>query len=120
MKKIVRDPRKKRQVRIRKKIRGVQERPRMSVFRSNKHIYVQIVDDTSGRVLACASSLSEEFRGKAAKGAGIDGARIVGAMIAEKAMTKDIGQVVFDRGGYIYHGRVKALAEAAREKGLKF
>ena len=120
MKKIVRDPRKKRRVRIRKKIRGMQERPRMSVFRSNKHIYVQIVDDTSGRVLACASSLSDEFRGKAVQGAGIEGAKIVGAMIAEKAMAKDIGQVVFDRGGYLYHGRVKALAEVAREKGLKF
>jgi len=120
MKKIERDPRKKRKIRIRKKITGVPDRPRMSVFRSNKHIYVQIVDDTKGRVLASASSQSKEFSGQTARSAGVEGAKIVGELIADKAMAKEIGQVVFDRAGYIYHGRVKALADAAREKGLKF
>lgn len=117
MRKIERDPRKKRKIRIRKKITGVPARPRMCVFRSNRHIYVQIVDDTKGQVLASASSQSKEFSGKTA---GIVGAKIVGELIADKAMAKEIGKVVFDRGGYIYHGRVKALADAAREKGLKF
>jgi large subunit ribosomal protein L18 len=120
MKKIVRDPRMKRKIRIRKKIAGVTDRPRMSVFRSNKHIYVQIIDDTKGRVLASASSQSKEFTGKSGGGAGIEGAKAVGELIADRAKAKEIGQVVFDRSGYVYHGRIKALADAAREKGLKF
>jgi len=118
MKKICRDARKKRKVRIRKKVRGSQERPRMSVFRSSKHIYVQIVDDTTGSVLTSASSLSPEFREGSGKGSVVESAKKIGAMVAEKALAKDIRQVVFDRNGYLYHGRVKALAEGAREKGL--
>jgi large subunit ribosomal protein L18 len=120
MKKICRDARTKRKVRIRKKVRGSQERPRMSVFRSSKHIYVQIVDDTTGSVLTSASSLSPEFREGSGKGSVVESAKQIGAMVAEKALAKDIRQVVFDRNGYLYHGRVKALAEGAREKGLKF
>lgn len=119
MKKMCRDARKKRKVRIRKKVRGLQDRPRMSVFRSNKQIYVQIVNDESGLVLTSASSLSKEFRAESGKGSTIESAKKVGAMVAEKALAKDIRQVVFDRNGYLYHGRVKALAEGAREKGLK-
>ncbi|MDB4285594.1 50S ribosomal protein L18 [bacterium] len=120
MKKIVRDPREKRKVRIRKKIQGTPERPRMSVFRSSRHIYVQIVDDTTGRTLTSASSLTKDFREKGGKGEGIEAAKVVGAVIAEKAQENKIEKVVFDRNGYLYHGRIKALADAAREKGLKF
>jgi large subunit ribosomal protein L18 len=120
MKKMCRDARKKRKVRIRKKVRGSQERPRMSVFRSSKHIYVQIVDDATGFVLTSASSLSPEFREGSGKGSVVESAKKIGAMVAEKALAKEISQVVFDRNGYLYHGRVKALAEGAREKGLKF
>ena len=120
MKKTVRDPRKKRKVRIRKKILGTGERPRMSVFRSGKHIYVQVVDDSTGRTMMSTSSLSEAFRGKNDRGSNIEAAKVVGARIAEMALEKKIEKVVFDRNGYLYHGRVKALAESAREKGLKF
>lgn len=120
MKKNVQDPRKKRKVRIRKKVLGTQERPRMSVFRSGRHIYVQVVDDTTGRTLMSASSLTKDFGEKGGKGAGIEAAKVVGAAIAEKAQESKIEKVVFDRNGYLYHGRIKALADAAREKGLKF
>jgi large subunit ribosomal protein L18 len=119
MKKIVHDPRLKRKVRIRKKVRGTEGRPRLSVFRSNKHIYAQIIDDVSGRVLVSASSVDKECREKMKKGPGIDIAKGVGTAVAERAMAKQITQVVFDRNGYLYHGRVKALADAAREKGLQ-
>jgi len=95
-------------------------RPRMCVFRSDRHIYVQIVDDTTGKVLVSASSLSKEFKGQGLKGSGVPAAKAVGALIAGKAVEQSIEKVVFDRSGFIYHGRVKALAEAAREKGLKF
>ncbi len=110
----------KRKVRIRKRLSGVHDRPRMTVFRSQKHIYVQIVDDTNGRVLTSASSLSKQFRERTKGGAGVPAAKIVGEMIARKALQNSISQVVYDRSGYRYHGRVKALAEAAREQGLKF
>ena len=96
------------------------ERPRLCVFRSDRHISVQIIDDTTGKVLASASSLSKEFKTQGLKGSGVPGAKAVGALIAGKAMAQSIEKVVFDRSGFIYHGRVKALADAAREKGLKF
>jgi large subunit ribosomal protein L18 len=114
------DARKKRHERIRRRLSGVPERPRMCVFRSDRHIYVQIIDDTSGKVLASASSLSKEFREQGLKGSGVPAAKAVGALIAGKAVAQSIEKVVFDRSGFIYHGRVKALADAAREKGLKF
>ena len=102
--------------RVRGKIQGTAARPRLSVFRSNKQIYVQIIDDREGRTLAAAGSLGDD----AAKGAKIEQAAAVGKMIAEKAKAAWIEQVVFDRNCYLYHGRVKTLAEAAREGGLKF
>jgi len=104
--------------RIRRKVRGTPERPRLCVFRSLKHIYAQIIDDTAGRTLVAASSNAPGM-GKAS-GGNLTGAREVGRLIAERAREKGIQKVVFDRGGYRYHGRVKALAEAAREAGLEF
>ncbi len=114
------DARKKRHARIRRRLSGSAERPRMCVFRSDRHISVQIIDDTTGRVLVSASSLSKEFREQGLKGSGVPAAKAVGALIAGKAVAQSIEKVVFDRCGFIYHGRVKALADAAREKGLKF
>jgi len=102
---------------IRKKTVG---RPRLSVFRSSLHIYVQIIDDVNGSTLAAASTVDKELKGKLKTGANIDAAKAVGKLIAERAVSKGIKEVVFDRGGYIYHGRVKALADAAREGGLAF
>ena len=105
--------------RIRKNLSGTTDRPRLCVFRSNKHIYAQIVDDSEGRTIAAASTLDAEAKG--AKGGGnIAAAKVVGAAVAKRAIDKGIQAVLFDRGGYIYHGRVKALADAAREAGLKF
>ena len=109
--------REKRHRRVRAKISGTPERPRLNVFRSTKHIYAQIIDDVNGVTLAAASSLAKGFDGN---GGNIDGAKKVGEMIAKNASAKGITEVVFDRGGYLYHGRVKELAEAARENGLKF
>ncbi|MGC8791997.1 MAG: 50S ribosomal protein L18 [Bryobacteraceae bacterium] len=103
--------------RIRKKVRGTPERPRLCVFRSLKHIYAQVIDDTRGHTLAAASSLE---KGRSIPGGNVQGAREVGRLIAERALAKGIRKVVFDRGGYRYHGRVKALADAAREAGLEF
>ncbi len=111
--------RKRRQRRIRGKVKGTADRPRLSVDRSLKHIYAQIVDDDAGRTLAAASSLSKEIRDQIKSGANTEGARIVGGLIAKKAIERDIRKVVFDRGGRIYHGRVKALAEGARKAGLE-
>ncbi len=111
--------RKRRHLRIRKKIFGTPERPRLVVYRSLKHIYAQIIDDTIGHTLVSASSLDKEFP-KDKRGSNKEGARIVGEMIAKRALEKGIKRVVFDRGGYKYHGRVKELAEAAREAGLEF
>ncbi len=105
--------------RIRKRITGNTERPRLSVYRGIKNIYTQIIDDTSGRTIVAASTLSEEIRGSV-KGSNVDAARKVGELLARKAKEKGIEAVVFDRSGYRYHGRIKALAEAAREGGLKF
>ena len=109
--------RQKRHLRVRNHISGTAERPRLNVFRSLAHIYAQVIDDTKGHTLVAASSNEKGFEGS---GGNIDGAKKVGAAIAKKALEKGITEVVFDRGGYIYHGRVAALAEAAREGGLKF
>jgi large subunit ribosomal protein L18 len=100
---------------IKKKANGL---PRLSVFKSEKHIYVQVIDDTTGRTLASSSSLDKGL--KLAKGSTIEAAQKIGADVAKKAIAAKVKEVVFDRGGYIYHGRVKALAESAREAGLKF
>lgn len=112
--------RKRIQHRIRKIVNGTAERPRMAIFKSNKQIYVQFIDDLTGKTLASVSSndkaLAEQLTGKS----GIDVAKAVGKAAAEKAQAKGITAVVFDRGGYLYHGRIKGLAESAREGGLKF
>jgi large subunit ribosomal protein L18 len=104
--------------RIRRKIQGSQERPRLAVFRSVNHIYAQIIDDSNGVTLVAASSNEPDQRGRT--GGNVSEARDVGKLIAERAKAKGINRVVFDRGGYIYHGRVRSLAEAAREAGLEF
>jgi len=109
--------RKRRHKRVRAKISGTQERPRLNVFRSEKHIYAQIIDDTAGNTICSASSVEKDFEGS---GSNKDAAKKVGALVAERAKEKGVTTVVFDRGGYIYHGRVKELAEAAREGGLTF
>ena len=103
--------------RIRKRIAGTAERPRLTVFRSNKQIYCQVIDDLSGKTLVAASSLKEESAQKVSKS---EQAKIVGKLIAEKALAAKIESVVFDRNGYLYHGRIKELADSARESGLKF
>ena len=107
----------KRHKRVRAKISGTAERPRLSVFRSEANIYAQIIDDVAGNTLVAASTVEKGFEGN---GGNCDAAKKIGAVIAERALQKGIEEVVFDRGGYIYHGRVKALAEGAREGGLKF
>ncbi len=95
-------------------------RARLSVFRSSKHIYAQVIDDTEGQTLVAASSIEKDMRGSMKNGANIAAAKAVGKLVAERAAAKGIKSVIFDRGGYLYHGRVKALADAAREGGLKF
>lgn len=107
-------------VRVRKKIKGTPERPRLNVFRSLNHIYAQVIDDTTGNTLVAASTLDESLKGKVKSGGNKEAAKEVGKLIATKAVAKGIKLVVFDRGGYLYHGRVKELAEAAREAGLEF
>ena len=107
----------KRHYRVRKNISGTAERPRLNVFRSLNHIYAQVIDDTKGVTLVSASSLDKGFEGY---GGNVDGAKAVGKAVAEKALAAGIKSVVFDRGGYVYHGRVAALAEGAREGGLEF
>ena len=102
---------------LRKKTRG---RLRLSVFRSSQHIYAQVIDDVNGTTMAAASSLDKELKGTLKTGAGVDAAREVGKLLSARAKAAGISQVYFDRGGYLYHGRVKALAEAARENGLSF
>lgn len=104
--------------RIRRKVRGTAERPRLAVYRSLKHIYAQLIDDAAGRTLVAASS--DEKGGAASGGGNVAGAKTVGKLIAERAKDKGFKRAVFDRGGYLYHGRIKALAEAAREAGLEF
>ncbi len=112
--------RKKRHLRVRKKIHGTAERPRLNVYRSLNNIFAQIIDDDRGETLVAASTLSPELKGSLSSGGNVEGAAAVGKLIAAKAREKGITKVVFDRAGYIYHGRVKALAEAAREGGLEF
>ena len=106
--------------RIRKKLAGTPERPRLAVYRSLAQIYAQAIDDVNGITLASASSVEKEFRGGGTNGGNVTAAKAVGENIAKRLLEKGIEQVVFDRGGFMYHGRVKALADAAREAGLKF
>lgn len=112
--------RKRKHVRVRKKVNGTAIRPRLNVFRSLTNIYAQIIDDDKGNTLVAASSLDESLKGKFKNGSNKEAAKEVGKLIAAKALQEGIEAVVFDRGGYIYHGRVKELAEGAREGGLKF
>ncbi len=107
-------------VRVRRKVTGSAGRPRLAVFKSGKHIYAQVVDDDTGTTLAHASSLDAGLRKESKTGANVAGARRVGRLLAERAKQKGVARVVFDRGGYVYHGKVKALADAAREGGLEF
>ncbi len=110
----------KRRQRIRRKISGSEARPRLSVFRSTRHIYAQIIDDSQGRTLAAASTLSGEIKAKLSGLKKAEAAKEVGKLLAAKAREKGISQVVFDRSGFLYHGRVKAVAESCRENGLEF
>jgi large subunit ribosomal protein L18 len=115
--------RRKRHERIRLRLGGSAERPRLAVFRSQGHIYAQVIDDEAGRTICSASSLDGEFKGAGKgkkKGANVAAAKEVGQLIASRAKQKGVEAVVFDRGGFLYHGRIKALADAARESGLKF
>lgn len=105
---------------MRKKVIGVPDQLRLSVFKSRRHIYAQIINDLEGRTLVAASTSSAELKGRAVKGTKGDVAKVVGEILAEKALKADVRRVVFDRGGYKFHGRVKALATGAREKGLEF
>ncbi|EIT84041.1 50S ribosomal protein L18 [Fictibacillus macauensis ZFHKF-1] len=110
--------RKKRHARVRRSVIGTAERPRLNVFRSSKHIYAQLIDDTNGVTIASASTLDKGMDVK--NGGNVDAAKAVGSAIAKAGSEKNVKNVVFDRGGYLYHGRVKALADAAREAGLEF
>lgn len=112
--------RERRKLRIRKKVNGTSERPRLSVFRSSRHIYAQVIDDATGKTLAAASTLSKDLDGKLEEDNKVGAAKKVGQLIAIACKDKGITRVVFDRNGYLYHGRVSALAQAAREAGLEF
>ena len=114
------DARERRHTRVRRKVSGTSERPRLCVFRSTAEIYVQLIDDQAGKTLVAASSIDQELRSKLDGMKKVEQARLVGKTVAERAREKGIQQVVFDRGGFRYIGRVKALAEAAREGGLEF
>ncbi len=117
------ETRQKRHSRVRKRVQGTPERPRLNIYRSSNNIYAQVIDDLAGRTLAAASSLDASLRTeKSAKSAGgnVGAAKTVGALVAERAKAAGVTKVVFDRGGYLYHGRVQALADAARENGLDF
>lgn len=118
--KTARAARVRRHLRVRKKVEGTPGRPRLAVFRSLAHIYAQVVDDRAGRTLAAASDLEPEVRAQAAGKKKTERAELVGALIAQRAKERGVAHVVFDRGGFQYHGRVKALAEAARKGGLEF
>jgi len=110
----------RRQRRVRSKVSGTAERPRLRVTRTNTHIYAQVIDDVSGATLVAASSVDSEVRGELKNGANIDAARVVGELVGKRATAAGVKEVVFDRGGRIYHGRVKALADGARSAGLEF
>lgn len=112
--------RERRKLRIRRKINGTMERPRLSVFRSAKHIYAQVVDDVAGKTIAHMSTLNKDVKGAISEANKTDAAKKVGAAIAATLKSKGINKVVFDRNGYLYHGRIKALADGAREAGLEF
>jgi large subunit ribosomal protein L18 len=112
--------RQRRAMRVRSKLEQVSGRPRLSIFRSEKHIYAQIIDDLAGKTLVAASSLEKDLRTKLKTGANIEAAAVVGKLVAERALHKNLKDVQFDRGGYQYHGRLKALADAARAAGLSF
>lgn len=112
--------RKKRHYRLRRYLSGTAERPRLAVFRSNKHIYAQVIDDVAKQTLAASSTVEKSVTGDLKSTSNIEAAKLVGADIAKKATGKGINAVVFDRGGFLFHGRVKALADAAREAGLQF
>ena len=110
----------KKHMKIRNRFSGTAERPRLAVFRSNNHMYAQIIDDTVGNTLVAASTLEKEIKAELKKTNDVDAAAYVGKIIAKRAMEKGITEVVFDRGGFLYHGKIEALAEAAREAGLVF
>ncbi len=112
--------RQRKHARVRKKISGTSERPRLCVFRSLSHIYAQIIDDVTGNTLVSASSLDAEIKGQVKSTENCEAAKLVGELIAKRALDKNVEDVVFDRSGYLYHGRIAALAEGAREAGLKF
>ncbi len=114
------EARKRRHYRVRKKVVGTTEKPRLNIFKSLNHIYAQIIDDYEGRTLAAASSNDKELKGKIKAGGNIEAAKIVGGLVAKRAVDRGIKKIIFDRSGYLYHGRVKALADAAREGGLEF
>ncbi len=114
------DRRKQRHQRVRKNLYGTPEKPRMCIYRSNANISVQVIDDVTGNTLVAASSLDKEVKEKASYGGNKEAAKMVGAVIAKRAIDKGIQTVAFDRGGFLYHGRVKELADGAREAGLKF
>ncbi|HNY38253.1 MAG TPA: 50S ribosomal protein L18 [Petrotogaceae bacterium] len=114
------EERAKRHLRIRRTLSGTAERPRLVVFKSGKHIYVQIIDDVQGHTLAAASTSDKELKGKLEKTWTVEASKIVGKLIGERAKAKGISKVAFDRAGYKYHGRIKALADSAREAGLEF
>ncbi|KYC41300.1 50S ribosomal protein L18 [Scytonema hofmannii PCC 7110] len=120
MKSTRKESRERRQRRIRGKVSGTAERPRLAVFRSHQHIYVQVIDDTQHHTLVAASTVEPELKSKLSSGGNCDASIEVGKLIASRSLSKGIAKVVFDRGGNLYHGRVKALAEAAREAGLEF
>ena len=112
--------REKKHMRMRNRFSGTAERPRLAVFRSNNHMYAQIIDDTVGNTLVAASTLEKEIKAELKKTNDVDAAAYVGTVIAKRAIEKGIKEVVFDRGGFLYHGKIEALAEAAREAGLEF
>ncbi len=112
--------RRTRQLRVRQRVIGTSERPRLNVFRSLNHIYAQIIIDETGRTLASASTIDPEIKGQVKRGGNIEAAKLVGAAVAKRALAAGVTEVVFDRAGYLYHGRVAALADAAREAGLQF
>ncbi|MCD8089968.1 MAG: 50S ribosomal protein L18 [Clostridiales bacterium] len=110
----------KRHYRIRNKISGTAAAPRLAVFRSNMHIYAQVIDDTAGNTIVAASTMEKDIKSSLSKTNDVEAAKAVGTAVAKKALEKGIDTVVFDRGGFVYHGKIKALADAAREAGLKF
>jgi large subunit ribosomal protein L18 len=114
------EDRKRRHSRVRRRVYGTPQRPRLNIFRSAEHIYAQLIDDTAGRTLVSASSLDKQVAGSLKSGGNVKAAAAVGQLVAERALKANLKAVVFDRGGYRYHGRVKALADASRERGLKF